>query len=225
MVLKAGAAPSLISSTWGAGAGNQSEIMVSFAMPTVDTMLGLTVMSTNDSSTPGSFFFIDYTVPPSAVGASVIGADGVGADGVGADAGGAGAGSAEVQAAAVWPRSVTVGAILNRSADSAAGGFNCNDKYTQCHNDTLMLTEADTELTLRAFVDNNLAECYWQDNRVAITVSAPATAEAAAALVSVGTKDVAVTAIKAWQVGGIWITKEAMLATPRADAGRETDTF
>ena len=84
-------------------------------------------------------------------------------------------------------------------------------------------TQADTGLTLRAFVDNNLAECFWQTNRVAIMVEAPATPEAAAAVVNTGMPAVKLQAAAAWQVGGIWISKEEMLATPRPDAGGTAD--
>jgi hypothetical protein len=114
-----------------------------------------------------------------------------------------------------WPRTVVVGAMTNRSG-AEANGFSCLGYGVQCANDTLQLTERDTAITLRAFVDNNLAECYWQDNRVAMMVHTPATTQAAAALVSTA-EAVAVTDMVAWQVGSIWISTEELLATPHPD--------
>jgi hypothetical protein len=67
----------------------------------------------------------------------------------------------------------------------------------KCTNDTLQLTSRDTLLSLRAFVDLNLAECYWQENRVAMMVPAPPTSEASVALVStVGNAGVTVSAVQ-----------------------------
>jgi hypothetical protein len=54
-------------------------------------------------------------------------------------------------------------------------GFFCHAPGVNCANDTLQILERDTNITMRQFVDNNLAECYWQGGRVAITVSAPPT--------------------------------------------------
>ena len=59
------------------------------------------------------------------------------------------------QEGAEWPRSVTVGAISNRTAAqnaSTPGHFSCYSPGVQCANDTLQLTERDTSITMRAFV-------------------------------------------------------------------------
>lgn len=250
---------------------------MTFDLPTAATTLGLVVMAAGDTKSSGVFFFIEW--PDPAISATTAGSG---------DGGG-------------WPRTVSVGAMRNRSG---ASGFSCMDAGTICANDTLQLygpfptclalpdvhsspafslplchrchesftsargkwrkaspslvtfcgrpstppvdcpqthadhchtagilpmitartrTQADTGLTLRAFVDNNLAECFWQTNRVAIMVEAPATPEAAAAVVNTGMPAVKLQAAAAWQVGGIWISKEEMLATPRPDAGGTAD--
>ena len=189
-------------------------------------------MGATDPAVSGTFFFVDYSQPR--VGAG-------------------------------WPRSVTVGAISNRtSAQNASrpGHFSCNSPGVQCANDTLQLTERDSSITMRAFVvsskeleftgspthesnltspetrfrfdvcgrclrqDNNLAECYWQENRVAIMVSAPPTAHASVALYSnVSLSLVAEDAVKAWSVGDIWISEDQLLATPRSDVDSTAESL
>jgi hypothetical protein len=186
---------------WADSVGNQSEIITTFTLPTVSTVFGVVAMAGADATTSGAFFFVDFTPATDTTS---------------------------------WPRTVRVGAIVNRTAVAAAGSnphFSCNAEGVKCHNDTLQLTATDTNITLRVFVDNNLAECFWQTNRVASIVYAPPTVEAAVALISVrveaadaGDYDQVyaaapqqVTEVKAWQVGGIWISNEEMLSTPRAD--------
>jgi hypothetical protein len=170
---------------WEGSVGNQSEVVATFAIgPSVpETMLGMVVMGGGNSATSGTMFFVHY-VPP--------------ANG------------------AAWPHSVEVGAITNRTA-AGADAFTCNAPGVVCANDTLQLTARDTNITLRAFIDNNVAECYWGpqggENRVAMMIDAPPTAEASVSLVSDGS--VSVTALSAWQVQSIWVSKEDMLATPR----------
>ena len=129
------------------GVGVVLQPKVTFALPTADTVVGMVVMAGLDPSSSGTFFFIDYKTPPKAR----------------ADA----AGPAESGAEGAWPQTVTVGAMYNLSG-SAGPGFSCNGAGVICANDTLQLTPSDTTLTMRAFVDNNLAECYWQTNRVSI---------------------------------------------------------
>jgi hypothetical protein len=73
--------------------------------------------------------------------------------------------------------------------------------------------------------DNNLAECYWQENRVAIMVPAPPTAHASVALYSnVSLALAAEDAVKARTVGDIWISEDQLLATPRPDVGMNSVT-
>lgn len=120
---------------------------VTFVLPTANTVVGLVVMAGADPSSSGTFFFVDYKTAEE-VHPGVAVAAGVGGDGE-------------------WPRTVTVGAMYNRTASSGPG-FSCLEAGVICANDTLQLLPSDSTLTMRAFVDNNLAECYWQTNRVSI---------------------------------------------------------
>lgn len=172
---------------WEGSVGNQSEVLATFAIgpSAAETMFGIVVMGGKDPATSGTMFFVHYMPPV---------------------------------ASAAWPHSVEVGAITNRTAAaSGADAFTCNAPGVVCANDTLQLTSRDTDITLRAFVDNNVAECYWgpqgEENRVAMMIDAPPTAEASVSLVSDGR--VSVTALSAWQVQSIWVSNEEMLATPR----------
>ena len=55
-----------------------------------------------------------------------------------------------------------MGAATNRTAAGALHeAFTCNAPGVICANQTLQLNQRDTNVTLRAFVDNNVAECYW----------------------------------------------------------------
>ena len=187
-VLQPDAAPHVLG-PWPGSVGNQSEVQVTFALPTAATTIGLVVMGGADVESSGTLFFVDFTLPSSP------------------------------DDAIVWPRTVVVGAMTNRTAATKSGNFNCGTPGVKCYNDTLQLTARDRNITLRAFVDNNVAECYWQDNRVASFVEAPATVEAAVALFSTGNSSVAQTveSVEAWRVGDIWISPEELLATPRTD--------
>jgi hypothetical protein len=174
---------------WAGSVGNQSEVQISFALPSAPATFGLVVMGGSDVASSGTLFFVDFTLPS----------------------------SLEDDAAPVWPRTVTVGAMTNRTAATRRGNFNCATMGVTCYNDTLQLTERDSNITLRAFVDGNVAECYWQDNRVASFVEAPPTVEAFVAIFSTGGAAQKVESVEAWQVGDIWISPEELLATPRAD--------
>jgi hypothetical protein len=131
--------------------------------------------------------------------------------------------------------------MSNRSHTGGGRGgalsFSCNAPGVVCTNDTLQITPRDTHVTIRAFIDNNFAECYWQDGRVAMTIPTPPTMEAGIALVNApengagasggttagggtsggytgsgssgGTIDV--TSTNVWRVGGIWVEKSEVL--------------
>ena len=179
-------APPLVLGPWAGSVGNQSEVLVTFALPRGPVTFGLVVMGSADVASSGTLFFVDFTPPPPGNNSGT------------------------------WPRTVVVGAMTNRTAATAGGNFNCATLGVVCYNDTLQLTRRDTNITLRAFVDNNVAECYWQHNRVAIFVEAPPTPEAAVALFSTGPESQAVVSVAAWRVDNVWITTEELLATPRA---------
>ena len=256
--LAAGAAHVL--GPWGGSVGNQSEVVATFALPAAAATFGIVVMGDADprasgttaykysryTSTPplcrrhkarwnvvtGTLFFVDFTPPV---------------------------------ADQPWPRTVTVGAMSNRSAASSEP-WSCAAAGVVCANDTLQvpshrltassliaspphpsqLTARDANVTLRAFVDNNFAECYWQGGRVATTAPAPPTTEARtrrrrfmplrplarsftpppagcssqASVALVSTAALLVPRVDAWRVGSIWVSEEQLLRTPRPDATR-----
>ena len=116
-------------SSWPDSAGNQSEVQITFALPTDGTMamFGLVVMAAANPAASGSFFFVDYTPPLQSVSVTTT-----------------------------WPRTITVGAMTNRSAAAAAGvgkGYSCLDPGVVCANDTLQLTARDAS-TMRLLRGN-----------------------------------------------------------------------
>merc|ERR1711990_767684 len=57
--------------------------------------------------------------------------------------------------------------------------------HTECRpSSSLNLTRAESTVSLRIFIDQTFAEAYWQDGRVAMTVSVAPSAVASVALVS-----------------------------------------
>ncbi len=97
---------------------------------------------------------------------------------------------------------VSVGATELTSAVPAGGT-----------SDTLRLIAGkDDSVTIRVFVDNTVAECFWQDGRVAMTVPLTPTAEgsiAVAAAVGVVTLQKAA----AWSVASIWVSPQTVLGS------------
>ena len=208
----------VISTKWAKGVGAQSELTVTFALPDASALLGVVVMASaqddDAASSSGTFFFVEFTAEAAAASAKEASAT-----------------------ATTPPRSVVVGAMQNRTAAAGGSGsrlaFSCAAPGVKCSNDTLQLTASDTELTMRIFVDANLAECYWQTNRVAMIVTAPpptgeeqvaATVTALVAVSDASSSFIDVTALNAWSVEDVWITPDEVLATPRLDAVRSLGT-
>ena len=79
--------------------------------------------------------------------------------------------------------------------------------------DTLRLSPRDRSISLRLYVDNTLCEAYWQGGRVAMTMTTPASREAAAAVLA--TQPATLVSARAWRVGSIWVSPEEVLSTPR----------
>jgi len=76
------------------------------------------------------------------------------------------------------------------------------------------MSPQDKTLSIRVYVDNTFSEGFWQDGRMAVTVITPPTVEASMFLTS--DADVMVESVQAWRVGSIYVSKEQILATPRA---------
>ena len=71
---------------------------------------------------------------------------------------------------------------------------------------------------LQVFVDQTLAEAYWQDGRVVMTVSVPPSSSGSAAIVS--DTAIVVPSAVAWSVDPIWVEPADVIATPRRDGPR-----
>ena len=78
--------------------------------------------------------------------------------------------------------------------------------------DSLPLLGDDKEITMRIFLDNTVAECYWQGGRVAMTV--PTTEVTTASVASSNDSRVKVSA-ESFTMGDIHTDKADVLATPR----------
>jgi hypothetical protein len=172
---------------WPAGAGNQSEIIVNFALPDVACSFGVVVMSDEHPQTEGVYFFVDFVPAATTAGGR--------------------------------PYAVTVGAMQNRSGSVA--------NTTQ---DLQLLPpgspgDADASIELRIFVDNLMAEAYFANGRVAMTVVFPATAtpsgtpnppafSGTAAFVTCSGNAVTALSARAWAVQQIWVTPEEVISTP-----------
>jgi hypothetical protein len=77
--------------------------------------------------------------------------------------------------------------------------------------DTVPLLADDTHIAMRVFLDNVVAECYWQGGRVAMTVpSKPVTSASLSA-----TGQVVLLNATAYGMGEIMTTKDEVLAAPR----------
>jgi len=80
---------------------------------------------------------------------------------------------------------------------------------------SLQLSPHDTTLSLRVFVDNVMAEAFWQGGRMAMTRQAgPITHPPT--IVLHATDDVVVQRADVWQVGGIWVEPAEVLRAPRS---------
>jgi len=87
--------------------------------------------------------------------------------------------------------------------------------------DTLRLLPGDDEVELRVFTDRTLVEAYWMDGRVAMTSAinpGMAVAGAPQAFLFSDTDGVQVKSAVAYSMGSIWVSKEEVLQTPRADS-------
>jgi hypothetical protein len=84
------------------------------------------------------------------------------------------------------------------------------DGQAQAYGDSLPLLSDDKELSMRVFLDNVVAECYWQGGRVAMTV--PIKPVASATISAAAGADVQLLNGTSWGMTEIMTTKEAVLA-------------
>lgn len=92
---------------------------------------------------------------------------------------------------------ITVGAMQNRTGSVR--------KTT----DTLRLSPNDKTISMHIFVDNTFSEAYWQNGRVAMTVTTPATDEAGMAISS--DASIILKHAHVWRVNNIWISPEQLI--------------
>ena len=102
------------------------------------------------------------------------------------------------------------------AAPSGGGGGGSNASVAGCAG-CLQLLPTDSTLELRLFVDQTLAESYYQGGRVAYTSAVESIDLTAAAVVSSNTS-VFVLNATAWEMKDHWISEEELLATPRMHA-------
>jgi hypothetical protein len=95
----------------------------------------------------------------------------------------------------------------------APGGIGSNASVSGC-NGCLQLLPTDSTLELRLFVDQTLAESYYQGGRVAYTSLIKSIDLKAPAQVSSNTTVWVINAT-AWEMQDHWISEEELLATPR----------
>ena len=80
----------------------------------------------------------------------------------------------------------------------------------------LRLSPSDTTIDVRVFSDRALAEAYWMNGRVAMTVPAACDRECDMSVRADGA-EVGLVSATAWKVRSMWISKEEVLRTPRLD--------
>ena len=192
------------------GVGNQTEVVVTFAMPMQAARLGVVVMSAHTESdtapTDGTMFYVDYARPD------------------------------DKFSGAAW--TVSAGAIEVDSSDvddSSGGNLTGPPPFWPPYTTELKLLPTDTNVTLSIYVDNTLAECFFAGGRAVLTRSVgkfgktlPAgtdtliqvwssrlTAMIAAGMAvvvnSTASSALMVLSAQVWQMSTIWLTPEQLL--------------
>ena len=85
--------------------------------------------------------------------------------------------------------------------------------------DTLRLSPSDKTITVRVFVDNVMAEVYWQNGRVVMTLPLRCGTPGCAMAVRADQPGVTLASATAWAVKSVWVSAEQVLNTPRRDGG------
>ena len=105
-------------------------------------------------------------------------------------------------------------------APPAAGGPSVSEVIVGCPtinaSARLRLSPSDTTIDVRVFSDRALAEAYWMNGRVAMTVPAACDRECDMSVRADGA-EVGLVSATAWKVRSMWISKEEVLRTPRLD--------
>lgn len=85
--------------------------------------------------------------------------------------------------------------------------------------DTLRLSPSDQTITVRVFVDNVMAEVYWQNGRVVMTLPLLFSTGGCSMAVQADQPGVTLKSATAWEVKSVWVSVDQVLRTPRRDAG------
>jgi sucrose-6-phosphate hydrolase SacC (GH32 family) len=165
---------------WPGSVGNTSEVRVVFRKPSSPTTFGVGIMLDDDDN-PQQVAFVDY-IPPDYIP----------------------------------PTNMTA----PTSDHSGAGHRHANGNFSvkvglrpppPAHSpgtvDELQMLPDDTEVDVRIFYDNGLAEVFFMQGRVVMTLKISATARAGFAIYSGGAA-VEVVSASAWQVGSIWVPRK-----------------
>ena len=111
-------------------------------------------------------------------------------------------------------------ATIVEEVDARATGFQTGFGTQGDRTDELQLLPEDTEITIRVFTDRTLVEAYWMDGRVAMT-SATKSSESRGGLPQIevfsSVDGVELGSATVWEMQSILVSKEEVLATPRAD--------
>ncbi len=81
--------------------------------------------------------------------------------------------------------------------------------------DTLQLSASDRNLSIHVFVDNTMAEGFWQGGRVAMSRQCDPPVSLNASVYAYASVPASLEEAEVWQMNDAWITKEEMLRTPR----------
>lgn len=228
---------------WPNNAGNQSEIVVTFARPTADATFGVDVMTSDPAASgPKTRVYVQYD---HSSGSAVVG---VGAatqiltqymehtDLPGADFNVTNVNYKDPKICeavcmansecVAW--TYVVRGPLYASCCQKHTGFGYNPDDGRCTSGVrtpqpapspkgsqapLKLMESDSSIELRVFTDNTFVEAYWMDGRVAMTADIQNGNDSGINVFNSGSSSVVANSISVWHVNPIWVSKEEVLQT------------
>lgn len=180
-------------------AGNQSELNVTFMLPPSSAKFGVVVMGSSSSTGAGKdsnlgagmLFYVDYIPPLKGENIYTV-------------------------AVGTEPYSSSSSSSNANDKDESIGrsGGNTSGDDVGGTQDVLRMHANESAINIRVFVDNTMAEGYWQGGRVAMsTLLTPTTDSSMAAVATTSSASTVVTlaAAEAWAVGSIWVSTEDVL--------------
>ena len=82
--------------------------------------------------------------------------------------------------------------------------------------DLLRLHKNETSVTIRVFVDNTMAEGYWQRGRVAMSTLVTPTVQSSMSAARISGGNVTLASAQGWTVGSIWVSADDVLSSATA---------